>query len=214
MGQYRAIIVSICFVAGGAPLAGSARAQQSPAINPFGPRRPTREDAKPGYAELSDGSVHVGRLYLTRDARLEIFDEQSERRREIPWSAVKRIECKVAREWMEREWRFREAANNQKVYTGRAYPARLYAHTITLRDGRRIVGPLSALVYVQDHDSEKVKKLLLHKRQKGPIETGLKSLLFVRTIELGEEALEIGKEKAKRQKAPNVNGLDQGAARH
>ena len=197
----RRIAVGICFLAAGHLLGSSTHSQQPPAINPFGQRREVREDAIPGYAELSDETVYPGRLYLTRDARLRILDDQTQRRHEVPLSAVQRIECGVQREWMEKEWRFREAANDEKVYTGRAYPARQYVHRITLRDGRTLQGALSAIVYVQDSDTEQTKRLLLHKRQKGPIETRLKSLVFVRTIELGEEAFEKGKQLAAAAKA-------------
>ena len=55
-----------------------ARGQdEPPALNPFGPSAPTvgrRDDARPGFVELSDGSRIAGAVYLTRDARLEIFD--------------------------------------------------------------------------------------------------------------------------------------------
>ena len=173
------------------------RSQEPPAVNPFGPRDKARPDALPGYLELSDGSVHPGRIYLTRDARLKIFDEDQKRTRDVPLDAVKRIDAKVKREWMEREWRFKENANDEKVYTGRSYPSREYLHTITLHDGRTIRGPLSTIIYVQpDNPAESdPKKFLLHERDKGPPGTELKSLSYVRVIELGDKALEEGKRR-------------------
>ena len=88
-------------------------------------------------------------IYLTRDKRLKIYDEQLQRQREVPLQAVKEIECKVKKEWMEKEWKFKETTSDEKIYTGRSYPAREYLHTITLRDGRTITGPLAAIVYVR-----------------------------------------------------------------
>ena len=35
-----------------------------------------RSDAVPGYVELSDGSIHRGRIYLTRGKRLQVYDEK------------------------------------------------------------------------------------------------------------------------------------------
>jgi hypothetical protein len=189
-------IILLSGLLGGQLLRSTPGAEQPPAVNPFGRQPQVREDATAGYIELSDGAVHAGKLYLTRDARLEVLDEQSKRRSEIPLSAVRRIECKVERQWMERQWRFKESANNEKVYTGRAYPARQYVHTITLSSGRTVRGALSAIVFVQDHFTDEVKRFLLHKRQKGPLDSDLESLVFVRTIELGDEALETGKRKA------------------
>ena len=46
--------------------------QEPPALNPFGTnaeRQQQRDDAVPGYLELSDGTIHPGLLSLTRDAR-------------------------------------------------------------------------------------------------------------------------------------------------
>jgi hypothetical protein len=184
-------------VAGAALLPTAVRADGPPAINPFGPRRPVREDALPGYVELSDGTVHPGHLYLTRDARLKVFDEQQQRQREVPLSAVQRIDCAVQKEWLEKEWRFKENANDEKVYTGHSYPVREYRHTITLKDGRTIKGEISGIIYVQPQEGE-AERYLLHKRDKGELDTDLKSLLYVRSVRLGEEALEEGKEKAAR----------------
>ena len=107
-----------------------------------------REDAVPGYVELSDGKICAGQVYLTRDARLKINDEKLQRQREVPLSAVKQIDCKVKKEWMEKEWKFKELAKDEKMYTGRSYPSREYVHTITLNDGRTITGELSGIVYV------------------------------------------------------------------
>ena len=65
---------------------GAVRGADPPAINPFGPKTAVRDDAVPGYIETSDGVIHPGRIYLTRDKRLEIVDEQLQRQREIPLS--------------------------------------------------------------------------------------------------------------------------------
>jgi len=192
-------------------------ASEPPAINPFGPRPREREDALPGYVELSDGSVFPGRVYLTRDVRLRIYDEALQRQREVPLRVIKRIECKVKREWMEKEWRFKQAASAEKVYTGREYPAREYVHVITLHDDRTIEGPLSGVVYVQPYMSSpgeqspyrpgpQPRKFLLHKRDKGPVGSELKSLVYVKVIELGEEALSEGRRKAGARRRPSAEG--------
>lgn len=200
----------------------SAGGSDPPVINPFGPAPSVREDAVPGYVETSDGAVHPGQVYLTRDKRLKIFDEKLKRQREIPLRAVVQIECKVKRQWMEKEWKFKEAAKSEKVFTGRAYPAHEYLHTVTLRDGRTITGPLSAIVYVRPHayvptkpgayrTPVKPERYLLHKRNKGKIGEELKSLVYVKLVKLGDEALAEGRKKAaerrsKRGKAEKPDG--------
>ncbi len=187
----------------------AALADEPPTINPFGPVKKERDDAVPGYLELSDGSVYPGDIYMTRDKRLKIYDESMQRQREIPLRVVKQIQCKVKKEWMEKEWKFKELALDEKMYTGRSYPSREYRYTITLRDGRTITGPLAEIVYVQPfaHSPQapmsyrpdvKPQRFLLHKRDKGEVGTTLESLKYVKQIKLGEEALEEGKKKAAR----------------
>lgn len=170
--------------------------QEPPALNPFQSRGETshsREDAQPGYLELSDGRVRPGQLFLTRETRLKIFDEARKRHREIPWNRIQRIDCIVLKEWDEPEWRFRENASDEKVRTGRTYPVREYTHQMTLRNGESIRGPLSAIVYLQENPDREPVRYLLHKRDKGEPGTTLKRMLYVRSIHLGEQALEEGK---------------------
>lgn len=189
-----------------ATLAGtlSLRAAEPPALNPFGQTPTEREDAVPGYLELSDGSIHAGLIYLTRDKRLQVYDKEKQRQREIPLNVVKKIECSVKKEWLEKEWRFKESANDEKIYTGRSYPVREYLHTLTLNDGRTITGPLAAMVYVQPQQHNAVRpedrqptaqpeQFLLSKRSKGEMGTTLKSLIYVKRIKLGKDAVEEAK---------------------
>ena len=133
-------------------------------------------------------------------------DKSEKRQREIPLRAVKEIECKVEKEWMEKEWRFKETALDEKYYTGRVYPARKYVYTITLKDGRKLTGPLAEIVYVKpfrelaagarsDDDTEEIR-FMLHKRDKGEPGTTLKALAYVKLVKLGDEAVEEGKQKA------------------
>jgi hypothetical protein len=174
-------------------------AAEPPALNPFGPAtsegQTERDDAVPGCLELSDGSVHPGMIYLTRDARLKVYDEKLERQREVPLQAIKQIDCKVKKEWLEKEWKFKETTSDEKIFTGRSYPAREYLHTITLRSGRTITCPLAAIVYVQASPQQEAERFLLNKRNKGEAGKTLKSLVYVKRIKLGEDALEDGKKK-------------------
>jgi hypothetical protein len=175
-----------------------APADEPPAINPFGQTSSSeREDAVPGRLELSNGSARTGLIYLTRDKRLQIYDEALQRQREVPLQAIKQIDCSVKKEWLEREWKFKETTSDEKILTGRSYPAREYVHTITLRDGRTITGPLSAIVYVRPSPQQDAERFLLNKRNKGEVGKTLKSLVYVKRIKLGDDALEDGKKKHK-----------------
>ena len=171
-------------------------------MNPFTPRPSVREDAQPGYIELSDGKIHYGMIHLTRDKRLKINDEKIGRQREVPLRVVSQIDGIVKKQWMEKEWRFKELALDEKMYTGRQYPVRKHLHEITLHDGRTIKGPLAAIVYLQPGDGPKVKteRFTLYKRTKGKPGTELKDLIYVKRIKLGEKALEEGRRKARKKR--------------
>ena len=187
--------------------ANPTRAAEPPALNPFAPVRRDRDDAVPGYIEMSDGKIHPGSIYMTLDKRLKVYDEKMERQREVPLRVVKQIDCWVLEEWMEKEWRFKELALNEKYYTGREYPAREYRHTITLQDGRMIAGPMAEIIFVRPFAESppagqpveanlKPERFLLHKRDKGDVNTEMKVLKYVKLIKLGEEALAEGRKKA------------------
>ncbi|MBN2217186.1 MAG: hypothetical protein JW719_07400 [Pirellulales bacterium] len=187
------------------------QAEEPPALNPFGPRPADRDDARPGRIELSDGSIHRGMIYLTRDVRLKIHDDRLHRQREIPLRAAERIDCEVKREWMEKEWRFKETTADEKLLTGREYPVREYLHTITLRDGRKIKGPMSAIVYLrpttpdpttpgENRKPGEPRRFVLHKRDKGPPGANPKSLVYVRSIRLEKDSAEKPSDTA-----PNTN---------
>lgn len=220
------VIAAIGFVTTWA-VAGVIQAGEEPAaLNPFGAVRQDRDDAVPGYLELSDGRIFVGNIYMTRDKRLKMEDssrrigggdrapdDQSEKRqREIPLRVVREIEAKTEKEWIEKEWRFKELALDEKYYTGRTYPARMYVHTVTLKDGRKITAPVAEIFYVKpfrelssgprsEEDNEPIR-FMIHKRDKGEPGTTLKALTYVKRIKLGEDAVEEGKKRAARSKAP------------
>lgn len=197
-------IFGICYPALG------ATGEEPPAINPFGSKPAERDDAVPGYIELSDGTVVAGAIYMTRDKRLKIFDSTLQRQREIPLDRVKQIECIVVSERMEKEWRFKETAADVKEYTGRTYPAREYRHRITLDDGRTIEGPISEVLYVRPKTSQsssqgrqtpsvEPQRFILYKTHKGPLGSDLKSLVYVKAVKLGEEALAEGLKRTARR---------------
>lgn len=217
-------IQGLCWLVPAADLAGSLpwaagnrllAAEEPPALNPFAPVKQDRDDALPGYLEMSDGTVFVGSIYMTRDKRLKLEDRQAGgddvRQREIPLRVVKQIECRVEKEWLEKEWRFKEAALDEKVYTGRTYPARVYAHTVTLKDGRKLSGSLGEIIYVRpfasrggpraDQETPEPQRFLLHKRDKGEVGKDLKSLVYVRLVKLGPDAVEEGRQRAAKQAA-------------
>lgn len=188
--------------------------EEPDALNPFDEKPATPKGAVLGCIELSDGSIHPGWVYLTRDKRLQLVDDKTQQQHEPPLWAVKQIDCAVKKEWMEKEWRFKETTSDEKLYTGRAYPARQYTHTMTYQNGRKVVGGLSGVVYLQpldeppgatptERDRPAPERYILNKRAKGKMGEDLKSLVYVKRIKLGKDAYEEGCKRAARRKAPS-----------
>ena len=169
-------------------------------LNPFGRRSQAgmRRDVQPGYLLLSTGEELPGRIYLTRDKRLMVTLEADDTHVRIPWGAVRRIDCLVAEEHVEREWRWKENASNVKIYTGRTYPWRLYTHKIKVKDGRVVAGKMDAVIYMKVEGESKRRRFLTHKRDKGTWGDRPKDLVYVKRVVLGEAAL---KNALKRRKA-------------
>lgn len=202
MGGGRALTLAGCVVVWSiASLRGGDDAAEPP--NPFGNPQVQRTDAVPGAVYLSDGTVIRGDVYLTRGHNLRIYDASREEYRDIPLRVVSEVTCHVELEWLEREWRFKENGNDEKIYTGRTYPARICTHEIKLTRGDVISGPLSAVVYVTPRVEPKQSasdpsaeskaqapvRFLLHKRDKGDPGEELKDLVYVKRIVLGDAAL-------------------------
>jgi hypothetical protein len=121
---------------------------------------------------------------------------------------IKGLDCKVLKEWIEKEWRFKELANDQKFYTGRTYPSREYAYTVVLQDGRKIEETsVSGIFYMIEGDygpdaaggprkPQEPVMYMIHKRDKGDYGDTLESLSYVKVVRLGEEAFKEGKARA------------------
>lgn len=168
-----------------------------------------REDTMPGYIEMSNGEVFPGLLYITRDKRLEIYDVELKRQRTIPIQKIAQIECNVESEWMEKVWRFKELASDEKMYTGETYPCRTFTYTLTFDDGRTLEGPMSGIIFVQPlkenedvstgHIPERnAQRFYFHKRQSEKTNIGklLRDIHYTMTVKIGDDALQEGIKKA------------------
>jgi len=178
---------------------GDPQASGKPAANPFGGQGGVaRKDAVPGYVELSTDLKVPGWIYTTRAARIRIYNLQREVYEYVPVPALKRIEAAVEWQRMDKEWRFKEAGNPEKVYSGREYPVRKVAYTLTLLNDHKIVGHiLGAPLYV-DHNG-KVERFILHDRDKGPMGSSLADLKYIQAVEFGPEAYNLAVEELKRK---------------
>jgi len=176
--------------------------------NPFGTAPAAeRRDAVPGYVELSTGLKVPGRIYTTRAARVKVYNLQREIYEFVPVPALKSIETAIEWERMDKEWRFKEAGNPEKVYSGREYPVRKVAYTLVLRNDHRITGHILGAPLYAEHNG-KVERFILHDRDKGPMGSTLQDLHYVRRVEFGAEAYNraVAELKAKAEAAAKSGG--------
>ena len=142
---------------------------------------PPPPDSVAGYLLLSNDDRVEGRVHLTRDAVLKFTDPDRKKLLRIRLSELTHIEQKVIIERMEKEWRWLENANDQKVYTGRQYPMRKLQTVLHLKTGRTLQGPMTALLYVTNANGR--QRFVLHKRQKGKPGEKLADLLYVKLVD-------------------------------
>jgi len=194
-----AVITAVVFLSTGAPAAeknpkGDASKEEDDIeyAEPEVPDEPTKPrlkrrvpppppDSVPGYLLLSNGDRVEGHVHLTRDAVLKFTDPDTKKLLRIRLDELTHIEQKPIVERMEKEWRWLENANDQKVYTGREYPMRKLRTILHLKTGRTLQGVLTALLYVSNENGR--QRFVLHKRQKGKPGEKLSDLLYVKLVD-------------------------------
>ena len=155
-------------------------ADEQPA-NPFGERNTDRPDAVAGKLTLSNDRELTGLLTLTRNKKLHFTHREKKKRLFFDLAEIETIACRVIVERMEPEWRWKENANDEKVYTGRHYPVRELETVLCLKDGRELVGDCTALVYL--HTENGASRFIIHKRQKGKVGQKLEDLVYVKLVD-------------------------------
>jgi len=186
------------------------------ATNPFGDpgEAVQRKDAVPGYVELSNGLKIPGYIYTTRAKRLKIFNLKRELYEYVPVPALKSIQTTVEWERMDKEWRFKEAGNPEKVYSGREYPVRKVMYTLTLRNDHEITcHMLGPPLYVEQSGKPRVQ-FILHDRDKGEMGAALDSLdtlKYIKSVVFGPEAYNLAVEELKAKAEAAAKKAEQGA---
>ncbi len=148
---------------------------------PIGRDAPPPPDSVQGFLALSSGDRIEGLVHLTRDAALKFYDPAAKKLLNVRLDELTHLEQKPVNERMEKEWRWKENASDEKVYTGREYPMRELETTLHFKDGRTLTGPLTALVFVTNANGD--QRFILHKRQKGEPGQKLADLVYVALVD-------------------------------
>lgn len=146
--------------------------------SPFADRKAAGQRA--GAILLSDGTEIAGTVSSTPGKPIRVWDDQEKRYLDLPVESIANVEAKILWERDEPEWRFKESGHDEKVYTGKTYPARELQYTFTLLNGQVITGGAVAPVYVDT--GRATKQYVLHKRDKGEVGKTLAELVYVKRI--------------------------------
>lgn len=144
-------------------------------------RRPSKHVRK-GAVVLSSGTRITGETRTTIGKPWRFFHRAGSKYVDVDFSEVVSVGVAVEKEVVERIWRWKESASDERVYTDKYYIWHKYITTLALRDGTVLKGDLQARVYV--NDGQKKHSLDLHKRCKGKITTKdkLKPPVHIRRI--------------------------------
>jgi hypothetical protein len=165
--------------------------------NPLGGgNRFSREDALPGVAILSDGTLIPGRIYTTRDRDLEVWIESEKRWRHIPLILLLGVEAVVTEEAMDKEWRWKEMGSPERYYTGRQRPFRRFLWKLHLIDDTYVTGAIKGQPIWIDTGRRKVKgPYLLHERSVGEYGQALEDLVYLRRMVISRRAMKAARKK-------------------
>lgn len=161
-----------------------ARAEEAPRT-PINPQRAKAAHERWGRIVLSDGQQYAGLSWTTPDKPIRIFDRKKGSYRDIPFDRIARVEQVPDREWLEREWRWLEGGNDEKVFTDRFYRVAEYRTELLLQTGEKITGDAAAPIYVRIGDKCFVFELQKRAKSIEPaLREELKPLVYIKELTL------------------------------
>jgi hypothetical protein len=184
-----------------------AEAEDPP--NPFGPREAVQPEAVAGKLVRSNGETVRGRIFLTRDKRLELFCDAEKKWYKLKLKDLSSLEWVVEFEKEEKEWRWKESGSDVKVLTGRVKVDRRYRTVATRMDGTKVEGHIrGTVVYVRTAAGAR-RKFFLYWNHPSDFNQKPEDLVYVKEIRLGAE------HAAEPSPAPARDGAEEkgGAAR-
>jgi len=114
--------------------------------------------AVPATVTWSDGRKEMGTLSFTRGVPLTVYDLKKKEWADIELADLVSLKADPRAEKMDREWRWKDYGNDEKVYSGRERPRRWLDHVVQLKGGRRMKVHVKGTVMYLDTVPEPEKK--------------------------------------------------------
>lgn len=163
-------------------------AEEPKPVSPFAPnvQAPPRADARPGVATMSDGKTLGGLVMFTRGRKLEVYEDAKQKWHAFELADIARLDNELEQESKEREWRFKEGGNDEKVYTGRVFVDHKYRLRVTLADGvTQVVGHVRGTVFYVQPEGGKPERFFLRHDYRGSFGGDASELVYLKTLVLG-----------------------------
>ena len=92
-----------------------------------------RKKSAAGSITLSDGTKLTGEISTTA-GKPRVYDDQAKQYVDVPIDSVASMKAEVVWEHDEQEWQFKLSGSDEKIYSGKTYPAQTALHD---NDNRR-----------------------------------------------------------------------------
>ncbi len=173
--------------------------------NPFRKRASKPKYAVPCRITYSDGTVQRGWAWRRANSFIRIFN-RAQRAHEEYWLAeLKKISVRPETVTFERDWRWKNQGSSIKVFLETGYIWHQYETTFVTKDGDHAKGDCSGQFYLLTLDGERTKWYLYkrHNTRDRPHKKReeIEPLVYVKTVEFGEEFLKEPEEKGADAKA-------------
>jgi hypothetical protein len=141
-----------------------------------------------GRVQWSNGETQEGLISLTPGAQLQLHIE-GKQIRTLSLDRVRELRFAPETEEMERKWRFLEAGQTKKEFSGKPYPIRSLATTLILPSNEKVTGHLyTTVMYIEG--KEKNSKVVLLAKQKGKEGETMESLIYPSLITFTDAAVD------------------------
>jgi hypothetical protein len=140
--------------------------------------------ARQGVIQFSDGNTIEGNITLTPGKQFQFLDGKGQKA--FGLERLREIRFVPEEETMERKWRFPDAGQARKEFTGQPYPIRHLRATVVLADNTPIQGHLfTTVLYVEG--ATETRKVILFAKQRGEEGTTLQALVYPALIRFNDE---------------------------
>lgn len=148
---------------------------------------PVETKSRPGKVQLSNGDVIEGNISLTPGSDLKLHVNTQIRTLDL--DRVQEIRVAPVEEQMVQKWRFLEAGQTKKEFSGLPYLIRTLQATVVLAGGEKITGHLYTTVFYVE-GPEKTQKVILFAKQRGKEGEGANTLIYPAMIHFDDTAEE------------------------